>query len=133
LGVSLFVILLSALALAVILSAFAENVRSAQSLVSYVYPFFFIPTFALMYLDISVLPFWLRIILYAIPYSHPILASKAVIMGDYWTAGLGIVYVAVFTFAIMYVASRLFATEKILTAKLRFRGLRKREKTPAEG
>jgi ABC-2 type transport system permease protein len=133
LGVSLFVTLLSALALAVILSAFAENVRSAQSLVSYVYPFFFIPTFALMYLDISVLPFWLRIILYAIPYSHPILASKAVIMGDYWTAGLGIVYVAVFTFAIMYVASRLFATEKILTAKLRFRGLRKREKTRAEG
>jgi hypothetical protein len=54
-------------------------------------------------------------------------------MGDYWTAGLGIVYVAVFTFAIMYVASRLFATEKILTAKLRFRGLRKREKTHAEG
>jgi hypothetical protein len=34
--------------------------------------------------------------------------------------------------AIMYVASRLFATEKILTAKLRFRGLRGGAKAPVE-
>ena len=132
LGVSLFVTLLSALALAVIMSAFAENVRSAQSLVSYLYPLFFVPSFALMYLDINVLPFWLRIVLYAIPYTHPIIASKAVVMGDYLTVVLGIVYVAAFTLVIMYLASRLFATEKILTAKLKFRGLRKSAKAPAE-
>jgi ABC-2 type transport system permease protein len=132
LGISLFVTLLSALALAVIMSAFAENVRSAQSLVSYLYPLFFVPSFALMYLDINILPFWLRIVLYAIPYTHPIIASKAVVMGDYLTVVLGIVYVAAFTLVIMYVASRLFATEKILTAKLKFRGLRKRGKTPTE-
>jgi ABC-2 type transport system permease protein len=85
-----------------------------------------------MYLDINVLPFWLRIVFYAIPYSHPILASKAVAMGDYLTAGLGIVYVTAFTIVIMYVASRLFATEKILTARLRFRRLGKRGKTSAD-
>lgn len=129
LGISLFVTLLSALALAVILSAFAEDVRGAQSLVGYIYPFVFIPSFVLMYLDINALPFWLRIVFYAIPYSHPILASKAVAMGDYLTAGLGIAYVTVFTIVIMYIASRLFATEKILTAKLRFRRLGKREKS----
>jgi ABC-2 type transport system permease protein len=132
LGISLFVTLLSALALAVILSAFAEDVRSAQSLVGYVYPLLFIPSIVLMYLDINVLPFWLKIILYAIPFSHPIIASKAVIMGDYWTAGLGIVYVTAFTLVIMYVASKLFATEKILTARLKFRGIRKREKALSE-
>lgn len=132
LGISLFVTLLSALAIAVILSAFAEDVRSAQSLVGYIYPFLFIPSLVLMYLDINTLPFWLRVILYAIPYTHPIIASKAVTMGDYLTAGLGIIYVTAFTLVIMYIASRLFATEKILTAKLKFRGLRKREKTPPE-
>jgi ABC-2 type transport system permease protein len=125
LGISLFVTLLAALALAVILSAFAQDVRSAQSLVSYVYPFLFIPALALMYVDINVLPFALRIFFYAIPFSQPIIASKAVAMGDYLTAGLGIVYVACFTLAIMYVASRLFATEKILTVKLRLRGSKK--------
>jgi ABC-2 type transport system permease protein len=132
LGISLFVTLLSALALAVILSAFAQDVRSAQSLVSYVYPFLFVPSLALMYLDINVLPPWLRAVFYAIPFSQPIIASKAVTMGDYLTVGLGIVYVTAFTLVIMYVASRLFATEKILTVKLRFRGLRKRQTAPAE-
>jgi ABC-2 type transport system permease protein len=132
LGVSLFVTLLSALALAVILSAFAQDVRSAQSLVSYVFPFVFVPSIALMYLDINVLPFWLKVVLYAIPFSQPIMASKAVTAGDYVTAGLGIVYVAAFTLVIMYAASRLFATEKILTVKLRFKGLRKSKTTPAE-
>jgi ABC-2 type transport system permease protein len=85
-----------------------------------------------MYLDINSLPFWLRAIFYAIPFSQPIIASKAITMGDYLTVGLGIVYVTVFTLVIMYVASRLFATEKILTAKLRFRGLRKPQTPPSE-
>ncbi|MEM1537037.1 MAG: ABC transporter permease [Candidatus Bathyarchaeia archaeon] len=133
LGLSLFATLLSALALAVILSAFAEDVRSAQSFVSYIYPFVFIPSLALMYLDINALPFALRLVFYAIPFSHPVIASKAVIMGDYWTASLGIVYVFAFTIIVMYVASRFFATEKILTAKMKFKGLlKKRETTPSE-
>jgi len=132
LGISLFVALLSALAMAVVLSAFAEDVRSAQSLVSYVYPFLFIPSFILMYVDINALPLAVRVALYAIPYSHPIIASRAVTMGDYWTAVWGIVYVSIFTLVIMYVASRLFATEKVLTAKLKFRGLRKRGKKAAQ-
>lgn len=123
LGVSLFVTMLSALALAVIMSAFAEDVRSAQSFVGYIYPLIFLPSFALIYLDINTLPLALRILFYAIPFSHPIIASKAVIMGDYWTAVLGIIYVSVFTIVVMYVASRLFATEKILTAKIKFKGI----------
>jgi len=105
-------------ALAVVMSAFSENVRGAQALVGYIYPLIFIPSMALMYLDFKSLPLAVQGIFYAIPYSHPIIASRAVVTGDYLTVILGIVYVAVFTVAIMYVASRLFATEKILTAKL---------------
>ncbi|MCL2359711.1 ABC transporter permease [Candidatus Bathycorpusculum sp.] len=118
LGLSLFFTLLSALALAVVMSAFSENVRGAQALVGYLYPLIFIPSMALIYLDINSLPIALRAVFYAIPYSQPIIASQAVITGDYLTVIFGIVYVALFTVAIMYVASRLFATEKILTAKL---------------
>jgi ABC-2 type transport system permease protein len=132
LGTSLFVALLSALALAVIISSFAEDVRSAQSMVGYIYPFIYLPSLALMYLDINALPLAVRIIIYAIPFSHPIIASKAITMGDYWTAILGIVYVATFTVVIMYIASRLFATERILTAKLKFKGLRRGKKNAAE-
>jgi ABC-2 type transport system permease protein len=121
LGTSLFVTLLSGLALAVIMSAFAEDVRGATALVGYIYPLIFIPAMALMYLDINTLPLALKAILFAIPYSQPIIASKAVIMSDYTTAIFGIIYVAAFTLVVMYIASRLFATEKILTAKLKFK------------
>ncbi|MEM4713200.1 MAG: ABC transporter permease [Candidatus Bathyarchaeia archaeon] len=132
LGISLFVTMLSALALAVIMSAFAEDVRSAQSFVGYIYPLIFLPSFALIYLDINTLPLALRIIFYAIPFSHPIIASKAVIMGDYWVAALGIIYVSAFTIIVMYVASRLFATEKILTAKIKFKKLGRRGEKATE-
>ncbi len=120
LGVSLFFTLLSALALAVVMSAFSENVRGAQALVGYIYPLIFIPSLALVYLDVNSLSLAAKAVLYAIPYSHPIIASKAVVSGDYGIVLFGIIYVALFTVIIMYIASRLFATEKILTAKLKF-------------
>lgn len=132
LGISLFVTLLSALALAVIMSAFSEDVRGAQSLVGNLTPIIIIPALVLMYLDVNSLPFALKILIYALPYSHPIIAARSVAMGDYWTVVFGIVYVTVFTLVIMYAASRLFATEKILTAKLKFRWLRKHEKKPTK-
>ena len=128
LGITLFVTLLAGLALAVIISAFAEDVRGATALVGYMYPLIFIPSFALIYIDINVLPLPIKAVLFAIPFSQPVIASKAVIAGDYLTTILGIIYVAAFTLVVMYIASRLFATEKILTAKLRF-GRRGSKKT----
>jgi len=133
LGISLFVTLLSALALAIVISAFSEDVRGAQSLVGNITPLILIPALLLMYVDVNSLPFALSILIYALPYSHPIIAAKAVTMGDYWTVVLGIVYVTAFTLVILYAASRLFATEKILTAKLKFGFLRRRVRKPAEG
>jgi ABC-2 type transport system permease protein len=130
LGISLFVTLLSALALAVIISAFSEDVRGAQALVGYLYPIVFIPALVLIYLDINTLPLAVKAVLYAIPYSHPIIATKVIALGDYTTVVFGIIYVAAFTVVIMYIASRLFATEKILTAKLKFK--RRRSKKTEE-
>jgi ABC-2 type transport system permease protein len=129
LGISLFITLLSALALAVIMSAFSEDVRGAQALIGYIYPLIFIPSFVLIYLDINTLPLALKAILFAIPYSQPIIASKAVVLGDYTTVIFGIIYVAAFTIVIMYIASRLFSTEKILTAKLKFKLRAKKKQT----
>ena len=119
LGVSVFVALLSALALAVVISVFAEDVRGAQSLLGFVYMPLLIPMFALMFTDLNTLPFGFQILLLALPFTHPMLAARATITGDYLMPVLGIGYVAVFTLVILYIAARLFATEKILTAKIR--------------
>jgi len=121
LGASLFVTLVSALALAIAISSFAEDVRSAQTIVGYFYFLLFVPMIVLMYTDVSILPLPLRLVLLAIPFTHPMLAARASFTGDYTTAVLGIVYVTAFTLAVLYIAAKIFTTEKILTMRLRLR------------
>ena len=132
LGTSLFVSLLSALALAISISVFAEDVRGAQALVGPLSMLLVFPMIFMMFTDVYALPFPLMIVLLAIPFTHPMLASKVAFTGDYLTAVIGIVYVSIFTIAVLYIAARLFGTEKILTAKLKFKWLRRRKKTPVE-
>jgi len=127
LGVSVFMALLCALAVAVVVSVFAEDVRGAQSLLGFVYTPLVLPIFVLMFADINTLPLALRIFLLALPFTHPVLASQAMMTGDYLTPVLGIAYVAAFTLVILYLASRIFATEKMLTMRL---SLRKKKITP---
>lgn len=132
LGASVFMSLLSALALAIIISAFSEDVRGAQSIVGYLYVIIMLPMFVIMFTDFNSLPLAVRMALLAIPYAHPMLAAQATFTGDYLIAVVGVVYIALFTVALLYVAARLFATEKILTAKLKFKGLRLRRKETAQ-
>jgi ABC-2 type transport system permease protein len=121
LGVSLFMALLSALALAISLSVFAEDVRGAQALVGPLSILFIFPMIFTMFTDITTLPFPLSIILLAIPFTHSMLAANVTFTGNYIGAIGGIVYMAIFTIVVLYIASRLFGTEKILTAKLKFK------------
>ncbi len=128
LGASVFMALLSALALAIIISAFSEDVRGAQSIVGYLYLIIMLPMFVIMFTSFNSLPLAFRVVILALPYSHPMLAAQATFTGDYLTAIFGVIYVALFTVALLYAAAKLFATEKILTVKLKFRGLRLRRK-----
>jgi ABC-2 type transport system permease protein len=121
LGISVFVSLLCALTVAIVVSVFAEDVRGAQSLLSFVYTPLVFPVFILMFTDLNTLPLALRIILLALPFTHPVLASQALMIGDYLTPVLGILYVVGLTLVLLYVASRIFATEKILTMRFSFR------------
>jgi len=127
LGASLFMSLLSALALAISLSIFAEDVRGAQALVGPLSILLIFPMIFTMFTDIYSLPFPLMIVLLAIPFTHPMLAARAAFTGDYLTAIIGIVYVTIFTIAVLYIAAKLFGTEKILTARLKFRKFRLRK------
>ncbi len=125
LGTSLFMALLSALALAISLSVFAEDVRGAQALIGPLSILFIVPMMFTMYTDINALPFPLSIILLAIPFTHSMLATNVSFTGNYIGALGGIAYMAIFTIVVLFIASKLFGTEKILTAKLKFQ-LRKK-------
>ncbi|MEM3013055.1 MAG: ABC transporter permease [Candidatus Bathyarchaeia archaeon] len=127
LGVMIFVTIVSALALAIIVAAFSENVRSAQALVGPLNFIFIFPSLILMFTDIQMLPYPIQIVLYAIPYTHSIIATKAAFLGDYFTMLISIAYVSAFTIAVLYIAARIFTTEKIVTARISFKKLKMRK------
>jgi ABC-2 type transport system permease protein len=123
LGVTMFVTIISALALAICLSVFSENVRSAQAVVSFTIIPVVVPSLILMFADIEILPFAVQAIMYILPYTHSIIASKAAFMGDYFIMLRSIAYISLFTIVILYIAAKIFTTEKIVTARISFKKL----------
>ena len=121
LGLTLFGALISALALALTLGTLSQDVRGAQSIIGIIIVPVFLPTIFLMMGDISTLPAAIQAVLYLIPFTYPVLASQALFTGSYGPILLGLVYMAVFTFVTLYIAARVFSTEKIMTARLAFR------------
>ncbi len=127
LAASLFLSIISALALAVLLAAYTKDVRSAQSLLGVLFLPIFVPAFLLMFAPVEILPGGIQAVIYAIPFSYPSIASKALYTKEYSVVALGIVYQLAFTAIVLIIAARFFASEKIMTAKLRWGRKRKAE------
>ncbi|MBQ04321.1 hypothetical protein CL673_06390 [Candidatus Bathyarchaeota archaeon] len=117
LGVNMFVTLVSGLALAISLATFTDNVRSAQSLTGFLTIPIMLPAIILMFSDLSMLPKAIQMILLMIPYTHSIIASKAAFIGNYTLVLRSIGYITAFTLVVLYIAARIFSTERIITAR----------------
>ncbi len=129
LGASLFLSMIAAMALSVLIAAYTKDVRSAQSLAGIIYIPVFIPAFLLMFTSVDVLPPAMQAVIYAIPFSYSSLAAQAMYTKAYGLVLLGILYQVAFTGAILWIAARFFASEKVLTARLT---MRKRKKPVVE-
>ncbi len=127
LGIVMFVTLVSALALAISLAVFTDSVRSAQSLTGILIVPLIIPAMILMFSDIDMLPPAVQWVLLAIPYTHTMLATKAALLGNYWIIVRSIAYISVFTLVVLWVAARIFSTERIITSRFTNFSLRKRK------
>lgn len=126
LGISLFLAILIALALCLILGMLSQDVKSAQTMNFLIILLVMIPYFLLMFQDIETISMPMKILLYAIPFSHPFIASKVLIFHNYPIVIGGIVYMAVFAVAMLYLAVWLFNTDKVLTAKLSLKRLKRK-------
>ena len=114
-GISLFLALTAALSMCMVLGTFAKNYKSAQTLTVPVSILALIPMFLIMFKDFSTLPLSLKVVLFAIPFSHPMMAVRALLFGDYMLVISGIAYAAVFSFAMIAIAVWIFKTDKLLT------------------
>jgi ABC-2 type transport system permease protein len=121
LGLTLFLSILVALAIAVILGAFAENVRAVQSLLAPLMVMLMIPYFLTLFVDLEQVGPVLRVLVYAIPFSHAFTAAPNLFLDNYTAVWLGIAYLALWCTALIYAAGRIFSTDRILTMKLDLR------------
>jgi ABC-2 type transport system permease protein len=120
-GTSLFMALLSGLAMALCISMLGEDVRGTQSLIVFLYPLIFLPMFATMFIDIYALPPYVLLSLLLIPFVHPIVVLRALFLGNYLIPIASILYTFLFIGGIIYLSARIFSSEKLLTAGVRVR------------
>jgi ABC-2 type transport system permease protein len=123
-GISLFTALLAGLSLCIVLGTFAKNYRSAQALIFPITALALISAFITMFKDFDTIPVALRILVFAIPFTHPMMAMRALMLDNYPLVIGGIAYTVVFTVIMIAVAVRIFNSDRLLTGSVRKRAVR---------
>ncbi|MDH4140870.1 MAG: ABC transporter permease, partial [Coriobacteriia bacterium] len=127
LGLTMFAGILVALSIAIILGGFAESVKSVQAMLTPLMVLLLVPYFLTLFLDIGQLPTVLRWVVMVIPFTYPFLAGPNLFLGNYAAVWFGIAYQMVWFVVFVFIAARIFSSDRILTMKLsikRLRGIR---------
>ncbi len=113
-GLSLLFSLLSGISLSVYLGLIAKEYQSAQT---YTFPVIGLAMLAMLlttFLDFSTLPVPLKIVVFCIPFSHPMMAEKFLRFNSPLFVILGIIYSFLFALLFFKLAIALFRSERIL-------------------
>ncbi|WP_456367272.1 ABC transporter permease [Thermococcus sp.] len=121
----IFLTIVFSLSLAMVLAVFAEDVQSANTVVSSVILPLAFPAFVLMFTDLEELPAMAKYGLLADPFTHPIVAYRYALGAEYGQLMWSALYLGIIAGATLYLTARIFSSEKLLTAKISW-GKRKR-------
>lgn len=119
-GIQLFLTIMICLCLSLVLGSLINDAKQAQTMIM---PLMFgamIPYMVSMLADINALPIAARIFVYAIPFTHTFSAIPNLMFGNNTIFYIGLVYQAIVFAVCMFMALRLFKSDKILTASLNF-------------
>jgi len=61
-----------------------------------------------------------KLLVYAIPFSHPFIASSSILLGNYSIVYYGVIYMLAVFIILILVAAKIFSTDKVITMKLSF-------------
>lgn len=128
LGILVFLTLALATTIAIIISVFSADVRGAQAVVGYVGIVVWIPTLMAVFGDFNSFSLALKAVVLAIPFSYVGVFSTVGYFGDLTVGLIGVGYLTLWIVVALYAASRLFNSERILTARFTFR----RKKSPPQ-
>lgn len=126
-GIQLFLTILITLTLSMMLGALAKDVKSAQSLTMPIMMITMVPYFITMFMDVNQLPLAAKILVNAIPFTHTFTATSNLMFGNNEIFIFGMIYQLVILVAVLFLAVRVFSTDKIFTMTLEF-GKKKKKK-----
>ncbi len=112
---SMFLAIVCALGICMILGAFAKNYKSAQTMTMPLSILAMIPAFVIMFSGWYGSGPIVQGILFAIPFSHPMIAMQALMYGDYALVLSGIAYMAAFAVVTILITVRLYNSDILIT------------------
>ncbi len=130
-GMQMFLTIMVCLAASLILGALVNDAKSAQTMLMPIMVLAMIPYIVSMVYDVNMLSPVLKIIIYAIPFTHTFNAMNNIMFGNmniYW---FGLTYQLALFVVFMFFAVRIFTSDKIFTISLNFgqkRRLRSKQK-----
>ncbi len=117
LGISLFLAIMSALALCMVLGIFSKDYKTAQGFTLPITFLAMVPFFVTMFFDFSSLPSVVQVLVFAIPFSHPMMAMNNLMLDNYSMVFAGIGYELVFAAAMIVIAVILFKKDILITGR----------------
>ncbi|MCC8042721.1 MAG: ABC transporter permease [Oscillospiraceae bacterium] len=129
-GLQIFLSIAIGLCVSLILGAMADNTASVQTLTMPVVIFVMLPFVVTVFTDISELPQLFKWIMYAIPFTHTYTAINNLTFGNMSAFWGGLAYQAIFFGLCMYLAVRVFTTDKLFTMSFAIK--KGKEKTAGE-
>lgn len=118
LGLSLFMGILVALAIAIILGILVENVKNVQAVITPLMVLVLLPYLLTLLVDINSLSPVFKYAMYIIPFTHPFLAAQKIITHDYLFILYGIIYQLIIFLVFVVIAAKIFSSDKIFTLRL---------------
>ncbi|MDE6034448.1 MAG: ABC transporter permease [Ruminococcus sp.] len=119
-GLQLFLTVMICLSVSIMLGALVNDTKSSQMVIMPIVMLAMIPYMISMLTDINTLPTALKILVYAIPFTHTFSGISNIIFGNMTMFYIGIVYQLIVFAICMFFALKLFNSDKILTISLNF-------------
>ena len=117
-GLQMFMTILIVLSVSIILGALAKDAKSAQTLQMPIMFLAMVPYFVSMFIDVKTAPPVIKYVTMAIPFTHSFIANQNVMFGNYTTYFIGLVYQFVLLCVCMFLALRIFMSDRIFTLTL---------------
>lgn len=114
-GAFLFMAIVCALGICMILGAFAKNYKAAQTLIMPITILAIVPMILSIFGSFSTLPGFLQAVMFAIPFSHPMMVMENLMFDNTMMIVGGFAYLAVFALVTLFITVRLYKSDILLT------------------